>query len=135
MRMERALYEARMFLAGAIWNWAVVIVFFTLSVAQPGMFVDFGMVVPNSMVWFHSLLGYVFIFGIGLYVISRNVQGNRGLITVSVIEKIFIFTVSLVYYVLGDAGLILLVVVIVDLAFGALFLDVLLRPRRKAGAA
>nr|MDO8118965.1 hypothetical protein [Candidatus Sigynarchaeota archaeon] len=124
--MDRAVYEKRMFLAGAIWNWAVAAIFFVLSVAMPALFIDFGMVIPNSMVWFHSLLGYVFIFGIALYVIHKNVQANRGLILICFIEKVFIFIVSLVYFVIGEAGLILLVVVIVDLVLGILFLDVLL---------
>nr|MDO8111669.1 hypothetical protein [Candidatus Sigynarchaeota archaeon] len=129
--MDRTIYQKRLLVIAALWNWAVTGVFFTLSVAMPSAFVTLGFVIPNSMLWFHCSIGIVGVFGVAYMVASRDPKANRGLLMVCVVEKFFFFLVFTIYFFIGDVSIVGLLVVVVDLAFGILFLEVVLRTRKQ----
>ena len=126
--MDRKKYYKYMFLSGAIWNWAIgilftLLTFFFLPVAAPLL----GISIPPSLLFMHGFLVFVFLIGIGLYIISRDINKNRGIVQICVIEKFSIFTVFLIYFILGDFNIILFLPVVVDLIYGILFLEFLFK--------
>lgn len=122
--MDRNKYYKYMFLSGAIWNWAVGILFTLLSIfLLPTLASLFGLLVPPSLIFVHSFLALVFAVGVGLFIISRDITKNHGIAQMCVVEKFLIFIVILVYFFLGDCNIFLVIPVIVDLIYGILFLE------------
>ena len=77
-----------MFLTAATWNWILAIAFFTLPRIDVGNFEVVGLEIPNTMLWFDSLMGLIFVFGIGFYIVSQNMIENHGLIMMAVFENL-----------------------------------------------
>ncbi len=115
-----------MLVIAALWNWAVTGIFVTLSIAVPSAFVTLGFVIPNSMLWFHCSIGIVGVFGVAYIIASHDPSANKGLLMVCVVEKFFFFSIFTIYYFIGEAGIAGILVVLVDLAFGIVFLEVVL---------
>jgi hypothetical protein len=128
--MDKLLYYKRMLIIAAFWNWAVTAIFFTMSVAMPSAFTFLGMATPGSLLWFHSTIGIVGMFGVGYFIASRDPAKHRGLMEMCVVEKFFFFTVFTVYFAIGEASPPALFIVIVDLVFGVLFLELVLSTRK-----
>jgi hypothetical protein len=123
--MDRPKYTRILFLSGAVWNWAVAASLFILSVAMPSAFVDLGMQVPNTMVWFHCTVGFVGVFGVVYFIAYRDPSARHGIALSGVVEKFFIFMALMTYFFAGDVGPIGVALVVVDLVYGILFLEVL----------
>jgi len=119
-----------MFLTAALWNWILAITFFTLPRIDVGYFAAFGLEIPNTLLWFDSLMGLIFIFGIGFYFVSQNMMENHGLIKMAVFEKFWFFLVGVSWFFLGQASLWVVLVVTVDLIFGILFIENLIAIRK-----
>jgi hypothetical protein len=120
-----------MYIIAAIWNWILAIGFLILPRIDIGYFAIAGPVdPPNTMLWFDSFFGLVFAFGLGFYLISRSTKENHGLIQIAVFEKTWVFVMGLIYFLLGQASIWVIVVVIGDLLFGLLFLEDLIAIRK-----
>jgi len=129
--MERSKYHRTMFFIAAIWNWALAISFLILPRIDIGLFSLAGDVpAPPTLLWFDSFMGLVFAFGIGFYLVSRNVEKNHGLIAMASFEKVWVFIIGLYYFLIAQASLTLLLVVSGDLIFGILFIEDLLAIRK-----
>jgi hypothetical protein len=119
-----------MFLTAAIWNWILGAAFFVLPRIDVGYFTTTGLVIPNTFLWFDSFVGLVFVFGIGFFLVSQNMNENHGLIKMALFEKNWVFIVGVVWFILGQASFLVAVFVTVDFVFGLLFMEDFLAIRR-----
>jgi len=124
--MEKKEYYKNLFLLAAIWNWIVAISLLLLSFVAPDVMTLFGVDIPPSLVFLQMLFLLVGIFGVGFFIIYRDVESNHGIIQMSVLEKLSFFVVFLIYFIIGDVGFLVVLLVIVDLIFGILFIEFLL---------
>jgi len=119
-----------MFLIAALWNWTLAITFLILPRIDTNYFVATGLEIPNTMLWFDSFMGLVFAFGLGFYLVSKSVNENHGLIQMAVFEKIWVFLIGIVWFILGQASILVVLFVTVDLIFGLLFIEDLISIRK-----
>ncbi len=96
-----------------------------------GNFAVVGLEIPNTMLWFDSLMGLIFVFGIGFYFVSQNMMENHGLITMAVFEKTWFFLAGVTWFFLGQASLWVVLFATVDLIFGILFIEDLIAIRKR----
>jgi hypothetical protein len=122
----REQYEKKLFFIGALWNWsASVILLFLYFVNQE--LLKYYHEIPENMLWYYFFIGTVFVFGLGYYWISKDVQRNRDIIKMGIIGKTAVFLLFLVYLIEGEAKLLLFLGGFVDLIFAMLFAEVLLK--------
>ena len=112
-----------MFIMAALWNWALAIGFMSLSRIDINLFLSFGLDIPNTLLWFDSFMGLVFVMGIGFYIVSTNMRENHGLILMACFEKTIVFIIPLVWFILGQASIWVVGFVTGDLIFGLLFIE------------
>ncbi|NVM27243.1 MAG: hypothetical protein HWN65_00265 [Candidatus Helarchaeota archaeon] len=130
--MDREKYYKHLFLIGAIWNWIVAISLLLLSIFMLDVAaLIFEMAIPPSLIWFHVVVGIVFIFGVGYYLISRDLNKNHGIVVLGVFEKYFFFLTLLVYFILGDINIYAVLFGAVDFVFGCLFIEFLIKFKNK----
>jgi len=65
----------------------------------------------------------VFVVGLLLFSISINPRISQGFIPVVIFEKVAVFVVGLFYFLIGEASLLVLAFVAIDLLFGILFFE------------
>lgn len=130
--MNREMHQKVMYTIAAIWNWVLAILFLVLPRIDIAYFAISGNEVPPTLLWFDCFMGLVFAFGIGFYLVSLNPQRNRDLLTIAIFEKCWVFVVGFYYFVIGEASIWVLAVVIGDLIFGLLFAEDVLAMRRQS---
>ena len=123
--LDKNQYYKYMFLIAAAWNWIIAIVMFLLSVLAPSSAEDFGTEIPPTWFFFESMFFFVFLFGLLFYVTAKNLEKYHALATIFVIEKVGIFIVSLVFFLIGDINIASFLIAVGDLIFGILFLEFL----------
>ena len=124
--MEKKEYYKYLLLLASVWNWAVSISLLILSLVAPNIIVEFGVDIPPSLVFLQMLFVLVGIFGIGFFLVYRDMTRNHGIVQMSVLEKVSFFVIFLIYFIIGDVGPLVLLLVTVDLIFGILFIEFLL---------
>jgi len=83
-----------------------------------------------SFVFIYAFLALVFAIGIGLYTVSVDVDRNHGVVQMCAVEKILVFLVFLIFFILGDFNIGLFLPVIVDLIYGILFTEFLINYKK-----
>lgn len=127
----RAGYDHWLFLAAAVWNLlSAGAVLFLLSNAKFRHQAGFSG--PPDTISLQLLACCLFTFGLGYYWVSRDLSRNRDLVKLGVIGKPLVFAVFLGHAMAHEIPAIVVVPSIVDLLFGALFLEFLVRTRGKA---
>lgn len=121
--MDRQYYHKWMYTIAALWNWILAISFLALPRIDINNFYIAGDTIPPTLLWFDSFMGLVFAFGIGFYLISLDMNANHGLIMVASFEKVWVFVIGLSYFLLGEASIWVVIVVLGDLIFGLLFME------------
>ena len=121
-----------MFLLAALWNWTLAIAFMILPRIDINYFLATGLDIPNTMLWFDSFMGLVFVFGLGFYFVSKSVKENHGLIQMAIFEKTWVFLIGVFWFILGQASILVVLFVSVDLIFGFLFIEDLIAIRKLA---
>jgi len=125
--LERQSYHKYMYTIAAIWNWILAVSFLILPRIDTGFFSLAGpMDPPNTLLWFDSFFGFVFLFGLGYYFISKSTTENHDLIKIVIIEKFFVFIITLYYFLILEASIFAVGIATGDLLFGLLFLEDLL---------
>ena len=124
--MDKNQYYKHMFLIAALWNWIIAVIMVLLSIVLPSSARDFGMEVPPTWFFYHLMWFFVFVIGILLFVISRDLEKYHGLMFIFVIEKVGVFLIGLAYYLIGDVNEGGLLIGVVDLIFGILFIEFLI---------
>ncbi len=123
---SRERYHKTMFFIGALWNWGLSLLFISLSIINKQLLSPFLNNIPESMMCFYAFSAAVFIFGMGYYWTSKDVQRNRDIIKMGILGKITVFALFLTYTIFGEVTLMGLMAAIVDLVFAGLFVEVLI---------
>jgi hypothetical protein len=107
-------------------NFAISIPLWILGLADPAAFVFFGLAIPPSLIFFNGMLWFVVAFGIGYFLVSRDITKNHGIVLIGAFAKVVTFIDFTVTVALAEAGSILLVFGSGDLIFAVLFLEFLI---------
>jgi hypothetical protein len=122
--MDRERYHSLLFKVAAIWNLLLAISFIVLPRIDIGYFSLAGDVPPPpTLLWADSFFIMVFVVGLLLFSISINPTISQGFIPVVIFEKVAVFVVGLFYFLIGEASLLVLAFVAIDLLFGILFFE------------
>jgi len=127
----RTHYYRGMFLAAAVWNvFSAGGVLFLLGSAKYRRAAGF----PGTpdTISLQLLACCLFVFGLGYYWVSCDLSRNRDLVKLGVIGKPLVFLVFFGHAMAGEIPILLACPSLVDLLFGALFLEFLVRTRGKA---
>jgi hypothetical protein len=115
-----------MFIAAALWNAGVSIP----AIAAPGFLIPmiFGESARDALISntygyiaFNCTMFSVFLFGIGYYIVSRDITRNRGIVYLGIILKSFFFFYMTYHFILGNVTFMMQGVVAGDLLFVILF--------------
>ena len=124
-------YYKWLFLSAAMWNMFAVAALTLLS-TNPKFRSVVGFPASPDAISSQLLGSCLFAFGLGYYWISRDLSRNLDLVTLGVIGKPLVFVVFFGHAVAHDIPPLIVLPSIVDLLFGALFLEFLMRTRSKA---
>jgi hypothetical protein len=128
--VARTRYYRGMFLMAAVWNiLAASAVLFLLSDVKFRQ--EAGFPGPPDKITLQLLACCLFVFGLGYYWVSRDLSRNRDLVKLGVIGKPLVFLVFFGHAMAGEIPILLVCPSLVDLLFGALFLEFLVRTRGK----
>jgi hypothetical protein len=127
----RGHYYRAVFLAAALWNaMSGAAVLFVLT---NGEFRErLGLPGPPDKISLQLLALCLLVFGLGYYWVSRNLSRNRDLVKMGVIGKPFVFLVFFGHALAQEIPWVLTLPSLVDLLFGMLFLEFLVRTRQDA---
>lgn len=120
--MPKKNYYKQLFLIGAIWNWSAAAIF---ALGYKILFPLFGMAIPLYPVFFQMFLGLAFVFGIGYFWVSKDLDKNHDIVRMGIIGKLFVFAAMLWAWVSGQIPLILTGAGVVDLLFAVLYMEFL----------
>jgi hypothetical protein len=127
----RERFYRLLFLSAAAWNVlsaAAVLFLLTSSRVRSEM----GYPGQVDTISLQLLATCLFVFGVGYYWVSRDLTRNRDLVKLGVIGKPFVFLVFLGHALTKEIPASLVAPSVVDLLFGMLFLEFLVRTRGKA---
>jgi len=124
-------YYRLLFLAAAMWNMlaAASLVLLSLNGTLQN---EFGFPAGPEALCSQLLGSCLFAFGLGYYWLSRDLSRNRDLVTLGAIGKPLVFVVFFGHALAKDIPPLMVLPSIVDLLFGVLFLEFLVRTRGKA---
>jgi hypothetical protein len=117
--MSETFYK-RMFLVAALWNvlgGALVVVF------TGRIFAAANLTPPYPPLYYHSWIALFVTFGIGYYMVSRNMSANKNIVILGIIGKLA-FSAIFVYNMLtfqGQVPRLFIAPVVGDLVFVVLF--------------
>jgi hypothetical protein len=127
----RARYYRWFFVFAALWNaLSACAVLFLLTNAEFRQ--DTGFPGSADTLSLQLLASCLFVFGLGYYWVSRDLSRNRDLVKLGVIGKPLVILVFVAHALAGEIPWLLTVPSVVDVLFGALFLEFLLRTRGQA---
>lgn len=95
----------KMFFIGSLWNIGIGLTglcFYDLTIT---MFFGAQAVTDNllAFIFFRFFMIAVILFGVGYYVVSRDLRANRAVVWLGLIAKLIIFFTFVYYYALGQA--------------------------------
>lgn len=127
----RARFYRLLFLAAAAWNVlsALAVLFLLTSLKIRN---DIGYPGQVDTISLQLLATGLFVFGVGYYWVSRDLARNRDLVKLGVIGKPLVFLIFLGHALTREIPPSLVGPSVVDLLFGMLFLEFLVRTRGKA---
>lgn len=73
---------------------------------------------------------FVFIFGIGYYIVSRDVNKNHGIVVTGIIGKVLFYVYFAIAYFMSNCTILMLMSVSGDLLFSGLFAYFLYKKRK-----
>lgn len=121
--MNKENYYKWLFTMGAVFNWLMSVSFLVGSVAIPDIFALFGTTDPPTLFFLHALLGLIFVYGIGYFIVGLDIHKNRGIVWLGVLSKLSFFGFCVIYFLLGDLSFIIVAFGSFDLFFSLLFLE------------
>ncbi|MBD3160225.1 MAG: hypothetical protein GF309_15715 [Candidatus Lokiarchaeota archaeon] len=121
--MNKENYYRWLFTIGAVFNWFMAVSFLVGSVAIPDIFVLFGTANPPTLFFLHALLGLIFVYGIGYFIVGQDIHKNRGIVWLGVLSKLSFFGSCVIYFLLGDLTFMIVAFGSFDFFFAVLFLE------------
>ncbi len=128
--MQKEKYYKWLFIVGGIFNWIMAISFFIGSVAIPNVFELFGTTEPPTLFFLHALLGLIFVYGIGYVIVGLNIDENRGCVWLGILSKLTFFAFCVIYFLIGDLGLIIVIFGSFDFIFACLFIEYIINYKK-----
>lgn len=118
--MMNAALTKRLFIVAALFNWAVALGLFFI----PGLFLSVFAVTPapEQTLWIQQFAGLVFIFGVGYYQASKDLQALAPMIRLAVWGKWGVVLIGLLNVVTGDISWQFLIAASADGVFAVLFM-------------
>lgn len=113
-------FYRRMFLIGSLWNilGGILIIIF-----RDWIFAAANLALPDPPVYFYSWIALFMAFGIGYFMVYRDMYGNRNIVILGIIGKLA-FSAIFIVGMIASRGLIppaFLIAVVGDLIFVVLF--------------
>jgi len=118
--LERTVYYKYMFIIGAIWNLGIAIPLLIMS-----YFVNLGLS-TLGLIYYQGFLNSVILFGIGYYIVGRDINKNHAIVLLAIVGKIQVFTFFLAYFLLGIMTIFEVIAGTIDLIFACLFIEFLI---------
>ncbi len=118
--MERTIYYKYMFIIGAIWNLAVAIPLLIMS-----YFINLGLS-TLGLIYYQGFLISIILFGIGYYIVGKDINKNHAIVLLGIVGKILVFTFFLAYFLLGIMTILEVIASTIDLIFACLFIEFLI---------
>lgn len=121
--MDKTTYYSYLFKIGGIFNWLMAISFIALSLIVPDVFELFGSPRPPTLFFLHSLLGLIFVYGIGYFIVGLDINKNRGCVWLGILSKLTFFSFCVIYFLTGDLEFIIVILGSLDFIFACLFIE------------
>lgn len=128
--MPKQDYYRKLFFWGAIWNFMATVPF---VLGYRMLFPLLGMASPRYPVFLLMFLGLCFVFGLGYYWVSLDIEQNHGIVMMGILGKTLVFVGLFWASVTGQVHVILLGPGLVDLIFALLYVE-FLRTVKRYGA-
>jgi hypothetical protein len=129
---------SRFFLVSAIWNFYFSIS--ALAMREFNIKVAFGEEAVSAVTgnffattFYNFMFAAVLVFGIGYYIVSRDVTRNHGIVLLGIIGKLCFFVYYGVMYIQSQCTIVAMLSVTGDFIFALLFAYFLVQKRQKAG--
>ncbi len=120
--MDRKFYYKWLFIIGALWNWGAAVIFF---IGYSYIFSMLNMKALNYPVILQLFLALVFVYGVGYYWVSKDINKNHDIVKLGIMAKTATFLLMLYYFISGELPFLILSTGIVDLLFAVLFVEFL----------
>lgn len=89
----------RIFLAAGLWDGILGAVFFLF---YPWIFDRLGIPLPNNTSYIHLTATFVFVQGVGYWLVYRDMAGNLGIVKIGIVYKVMYSGVALYYLAIGQ---------------------------------
>ncbi|MFO7797967.1 MAG: hypothetical protein ACQERB_07800 [Promethearchaeati archaeon] len=129
--MDKETYYVYLFKIGGIFNWIMALSFLILSLILPNVFELFGSSQPPTLFFLHSLLGLIFVYGIGYFIVGMDINKNRGCVWLGILSKLTFFSFCVIYFAVGDLTFIIVLLGTLDFIFACLFIEFLVNYKQK----
>lgn len=113
----------RVFVIAAIFN---ILIGLPLLL-DPSIMPKFIPLPAGDFIWPRIAGGLIFVMGIGFWIVSRNLDTNRGIIAIGAVGKLLTFLMLLIYLIKGTIEFWPFALGIGDLVFALLFIRFLTR--------
>ena len=128
--MEKEKYYKLMFLIGSLWNIMGGVLLFVLSFTIPSVFTIAATPTPPTLLFYHAMVGMIITYGIGYFIVSRNITKNHGIIVIGSIAKLIFFLATVVFFFMGDVNFNIVTIGLGDLFFVILFVEFLINKKK-----
>ena len=126
--MDMKKYYKIVFLSGSIWNFAVGFIFMLITIFAYDFGIGlFDMTPPESKVFIQGFLVLVFAIGIGLLPVAFKPEQYYWMVVMFAFEKFAINIIVFVHYFMGEFNFLFCAMILVDLVYGILFTEYLIR--------
>ncbi len=124
-------YYKKLFFVAALWNLALGFVFL---VSFSRLMPLFGMPTPpRELAAFHQMgILLAMVYGIGYYMVSRELYAHRGIVLLGIIGKVVVFLLFLYHLAFSGLHLLIFLIGVGDLIFALLFIRFLAFARSEA---
>ncbi len=124
--MTKEYYYKNLFRAAAIWSWLISVSAYIGNASDEKIFRSIMPQMEPAFVFDMAILP-IFLFGFAFWWVSRDLRENHAVVVVGSIGGILAFVSIAIRALTGDISYFLIPVGVVDLIFGILMLEFLLR--------
>lgn len=122
-------FYKKLFFLGSLWNLSIGITgifFYEFCVT---MFFGKEAIAYNllSVLFFKLMMTAIVMFGIGYYLVSRELTLNRGIVWLGLVSKLILFTVFAYYFIVGQATLFAFLTLCGDFTWSIFFIRFLVQ--------
>ncbi len=133
--MDKPNFYKKFFLFAGIYNLCISLPIWIFGIVDTVTASElFGMGVPPTLIFFTAMMWFVFAFGIGYIIVSRNIKQNHGVVLIGAMEKIAFFIDAVAVFAMAEVAATVVVLGTVDLIFGILFIEFLLWSKKQPKA-